>query len=526
MRFLLLFFAVAVVADFTLPNSGVVPGIYYNAAYNVTSQGVLTSATSGSVVTPFTTITATGGTTVLTATSTNLQIVTGNNPHTIVLPGTGVATGYYIEVAASGLVVSTTNFVTVKDASMTTVGIVIARGSAKYLYTGSSWQIYDVSATYIGVEGVGVPATTVTGFAAQGTTQTCTSYGFNARATASGATALGPNTLASGGGSLCIGSTDQPTIATTTSSATAVNSLSIGIGTTATAQFATAIGQYSSALFTDCITIGHQATCTALRGTAVGSGAAVGATNTVAFGTNSSSTGANAVAVGPFTTASQASAVAFGDSATASGSSSIAVGQNSLANATQAAAFGAGARGTATGVVSVGANSVADAVNAIVAGTGASSGGIPNAISLGASSVPVDSAHALAIKTNAASHVPGGLGATLGGVPSFIEAYASNFATTAVAGATTTLTVSSAQNQVFTGTGSQTVVLPVVTTLRNGFFFRIMNAATGTITINSSGGNTLTTVATSGSPPVVNWAVAMVQDTAGGTGTASWVVMN
>jgi trimeric autotransporter adhesin len=517
MIFLFLFICLTV-ADFTLPNSGVTPGNYYNPAYTVTSQGVITTATSGSVVTPFTTITASNGLTNLTAISTNLQIVNGNNAHTIILPGFGVATGYYIEVV-SNVVVSTTNVITVKDITSTTIGIVIPRGSAKFLYTGSSWQMYDVSATYIGFEGIGVPATTVTGFAAQGTTQTCTSYGFNARATASGATALGPNTLASGGGALCIGSTDQPTVAVTSSSATATNSLSVGIGTTASAQFTVAIGQFSSALAVDCTAIGNRATCTTLQGTAVGFGATTTATSAIAIGTNTSGSALNAIAIGFFASASQQSAVAIGDTATASATSAIAIGPTALASFTQAIAIGSGAQGTSNGTVAIGVSSAASGSNAIAIGNGASNS-IVNGISLGQSSTPADAAHSLSIRVNAASHVPAGLGVTLAGVPSFIEAYASNFASTAVSGSTVTLTVSSAQNQVFTGTGTQTVALPVVTTLRNGFFFRISNAATGTITVNTSGGNTLTTIASGA------WAITMVQDTTAGTGTASWIVMN
>ncbi len=67
----------------------------------------------------------------------------------------------------------------------------------------------------------------------------------------------------------------------------------------------------------------------------------------------------------------------------------------------------------------------------------------------------------------------------------FIQGYA----TTATAGGTTTLTVSSAQLQYFTGSSNQTVVLPVVSTLVLGQKFYIINQSSGTITVNSSGGN-------------------------------------
>lgn len=69
----------------------------------------------------------------------------------------------------------------------------------------------------------------------------------------------------------------------------------------------------------------------------------------------------------------------------------------------------------------------------------------------------------------------------------FLEGYT----TTATAGATTTLTVSSNYLQFFTGTSTQTVQLPVVSTLTLGQQFYIRNNSTGLVTITSSGGNTV-----------------------------------
>lgn len=71
-----------------------------------------------------------------------------------------------------------------------------------------------------------------------------------------------------------------------------------------------------------------------------------------------------------------------------------------------------------------------------------------------------------------------------------------SFTTTATAAGTTTLTVASNPIQVFTGTTTQTVVLPVVTTLpKTGFKFEIINNSTGVLTVNSSGANLVTTIA-------------------------------
>ena len=68
------------------------------------------------------------------------------------------------------------------------------------------------------------------------------------------------------------------------------------------------------------------------------------------------------------------------------------------------------------------------------------------------------------------------------------------YTTTATAAGTTTLTVTSTQLQFFTGSTTQTVVLPVVSTLVTGQRYEIHNNSSGAITVNSSGGNLVATV--------------------------------
>ena len=63
------------------------------------------------------------------------------------------------------------------------------------------------------------------------------------------------------------------------------------------------------------------------------------------------------------------------------------------------------------------------------------------------------------------------------------------FTTTATAAGTTTLTNTSSVYQLFTGTTTQTITLPVVTTLTQGWMFHIINNSTGDLTVNSSGSN-------------------------------------
>lgn len=63
------------------------------------------------------------------------------------------------------------------------------------------------------------------------------------------------------------------------------------------------------------------------------------------------------------------------------------------------------------------------------------------------------------------------------------------YTTTATAAGTTVLTVGSTRCQYFTGSTTQTVTLPVTSTLTLNHSFYIVNNSTGLVTVNSSGGN-------------------------------------
>ena len=90
-----------------------------------------------------------------------------------------------------------------------------------------------------------------------------------------------------------------------------------------------------------------------------------------------------------------------------------------------------------------------------------------------------------------------------------------SYATTATAAGTTTFTVASAYAQFFTGSTTQTVVLPVTSTLSLGQSFYINNNSSGTLTVNSSGGNLVATL-TSNTTAVVT-CISL-----SGTSAASW----
>ena len=68
------------------------------------------------------------------------------------------------------------------------------------------------------------------------------------------------------------------------------------------------------------------------------------------------------------------------------------------------------------------------------------------------------------------------------------------YTSTVTAAGTTTLTSASNRYQRFTGVTTQTVVLPVTSTLAEGVVYEIENASTGNLTVNSSGGNLVVTV--------------------------------
>lgn len=93
----------------------------------------------------------------------------------------------------------------------------------------------------------------------------------------------------------------------------------------------------------------------------------------------------------------------------------------------------------------------------------------------------------------------------------------SGYTTTATAAGTTTFTVESNFHQYFTGSTTQTVVLPVASTLSLGRTFRIVNNSSGALTVNSSGSNLVVTVSAS--------TVAIITCIlASGTDAASWSV--
>lgn len=113
--------------------------------------------------------------------------------------------------------------------------------------------------------------------------------------------------------------------------------------------------------------------------------------------------------------------------------------------------------------------------------------------------------------------------------------FLTSFTTTATAAGTTTLLVSSNGIQEFTGATTQTVVMPVTSTLTLGQQYYIINNSSGVVTVQSSGANTiqamaagtsllLTCILTSGTT-AASWQSSYIAD-GGGTvnaGTANQI---
>lgn len=104
--------------------------------------------------------------------------------------------------------------------------------------------------------------------------------------------------------------------------------------------------------------------------------------------------------------------------------------------------------------------------------------------------------------------------------PVFLEPRADNFingaSVIATAAGTTTLTVTSNYAQIFTGSTTQTIVLPVVATLPQiGYGYLIINESSGVLTVNSSGSNLVASISAG------SWAYVVCQLLTG-TSAASW----
>jgi hypothetical protein len=115
-----------------------------------------------------------------------------------------------------------------------------------------------------------------------------------------------------------------------------------------------------------------------------------------------------------------------------------------------------------------------------------------NSITFGTTGLTPNSA------TSGAVTVAGTLNITNGGTGATTAAAANanlqGFTTTATAAGTTALTNTSTYYQYFTGTTTQTITLPLNSTIQNGWSFHIANNSTGNLTVNSNSGALVCTI--------------------------------
>lgn len=225
---------------------------------------------------------------------------------------------------------------------------------------------------------------------------------------------------------------------------------------------------------------------------------------------------------GTLTTASQTNITGVGTITTGTwNATDIAVADGGTGRSTSTTAYGLIAAGTtATGAHQTLA---AGATTEILVGGGASA--LPVWTTASGTGAPLRTGTPT-ITTPVLTGLPTGSGVSATATVSTLASRDSNgnsgfnnalegYATTPTAGATTTLTVDSKADQYFTGTLTQTVTLPVTSTLTLGHTFTIDNASTGAVTVNSSGGNAVLVLA-GGTSAMVSCILTS------GTDAASW----
>jgi hypothetical protein len=296
-------------------------------------------------------------------------------------------------------------------------------------------------------------------------------------------------------------------LSTTTAATTGI--INLGYSTTTAANNAIAIGTSSHASQTDSIAIGStaQAITSGISNIAIGKSGIANADYAIAIGHGATTVSTLTVAIGAFATASPSGSIAIGNGAAVSataGLNGIAIGRVATASNSTVSniALGRLSSVTANGAIAIGDTAVVSVAN----GTG-----------IGQNVTVNDTAYALGFGVNTASVVPGYVGVNLNNATFQVPKYTTLYNTTATAAGTTTLTVTSARDQFFTGATTQTVVLPVTSTLALGFAFNIVNDSTGTVTVQSSGANTVVTLS-AGVRAIVTCILTS------GTTAASWSV--
>jgi len=207
----------------------------------------------------------------------------------------------------------------------------------------------------------------------------------------------------------------------------------------------------------------------------------------------------------------------MGASSTASGSDSIAVGTHVFSLAANSMVIGWFSTASAQYSTAIGRNTYASGVYSIAIGYQANTNNIDSSIALGPNASPFSPAYALAFGLNTASVETGTLGTTVNGEPYVLDMYPSLYAITSNS-TPPALTYRSSKFNVFTSP-STTVQMPDVGGLQAGNYYEIVNFSSGTLTVTSHTGATITTLSTN------TWARLVCFSVLIGNGANAWMAL-
>jgi len=285
----------------------------------------------------------------------------------------------------------------------------------------------------------------------------------------------------------------------TSAATSATNAATSASGASTSATSATSSASAASTSATNAATSATSASGSASTATTQASNASTSATNAASSASAASTSATNAAtsASGASTSATTATTKASEASTSATNAaSSASAASTSATNAASSASTASTAATTATTKASEASTS---ASNAATSATNAA-----NSATTAASFTPSQTGNSGkylttdgtatswgTINTGTVAIAGGGTGATTANAA---MANLMGFTSTATAAGTTTLDNTSSYYQLFTGTTTQTVVLPVTSTLQTGWTFHICNNSSGTVTVQSSGLNTVISV--------------------------------
>jgi len=292
----------------------------------------------------------------------------------------------------------------------------------------------------------------------------------------------------------------------TAASTSATNAATSASGASTSATNAASSASAASTSATNAATSATSASGSASTATTQASNASTSATNaaTSASGASTSATNAATSASGASTSATTATTQAGIATTKASEASTSATNAASSASAASTSATNAASSASTASTAATTATTKASEASTSASNAATSATNAANSATTAASFTPSQTGNSGkylttdgtatswgTINTGTVAIAGGGTGATTANAA---MANLMGFTSTATAAGTTTLDNTSSYYQLFTGTTTQTVVLPVTSTLQTGWTFHICNNSSGTVTVQSSGLNTVISV--------------------------------